>query len=70
MRFLANIVARRDARSSNVQSVFEDYAKQLGLDPVKFKTDFASSETNSAINASIRPRPPFCSTIKRLNHGA
>lgn len=40
--------------SSNSQTVFEGYAKQLGLDVGRYKTDFASSETNSAINTSIR----------------
>jgi protein-disulfide isomerase len=40
-------------QSGSVQTTFEGYAKQLGLDAVKFKADFASSETNSAINASI-----------------
>ena len=39
--------------SSNAQSVFEGYAGQLGLDAAKFKADFTSKETNSAINASI-----------------
>jgi len=39
--------------SSNAQSVFESYAGQLGLDPAKFKADFTSKGTNSAINASI-----------------
>ncbi|MEK7152309.1 MAG: thioredoxin domain-containing protein, partial [Patescibacteria group bacterium] len=37
--------------SNNVRTVFEGYAEQLGLDTKKFKTDFASSETNDRINA-------------------
>lgn len=40
-------------RSGSAQMTFEGYAKQLGLDVAQFKADFASSETNSAINASI-----------------
>lgn len=42
------------AESSTARSTFESYAKQLGLDLARYKTDFASSETNSAINASIK----------------
>ncbi len=42
------------AESGTARSTFEGYAKQLGLDLGRYKTDFASSETNSAINASIR----------------
>lgn len=40
--------------SDNSQTTFEGYAKQLNLDMGQYKTDFASSETNGAINASIR----------------
>ncbi len=39
--------------SRNAQSIFEGYAKQLGLDAAQFKTDYASSKTNSAINADV-----------------
>jgi len=39
--------------SGSAQSIFEGYAKRLQLDPARFKTDFASSATNNAINASI-----------------
>jgi len=42
------------SESGNSQTVFEGYAKQLSLDVGRYKTDFASSETNGAINASIR----------------
>lgn len=39
--------------ASDPKSYFEDYASQLGLDTAKFKTDFASSAVNDAINADI-----------------
>lgn len=39
--------------ASNPKSYFEDYASQLGLDTAQFKTDFASSAVNKAINADI-----------------
>lgn len=42
------------AESGAAQSTFEAYAKQLNLDAERFKTDFASSDTNNAINASIK----------------
>lgn len=42
------------ADSGNPQTAFEGYARQLGLDMNRYKTDFASRETNSAINASIQ----------------
>jgi protein-disulfide isomerase len=38
--------------ANNAASIFEGYAKQLGLDVPKFRADFASSKTNSAITAS------------------
>lgn len=41
------------AQSSNVTTVFEQYASQLGLNVEQFKTDAASSTTNDAINADI-----------------
>ncbi|HSD55903.1 MAG TPA: thioredoxin domain-containing protein [Candidatus Saccharimonadales bacterium] len=40
--------------SDSSQMTFEGYAKQLELDLIRYKADFASSETNSVINASIR----------------
>ena len=40
--------------SINTTRDFEAYATQLGLDIPKFKIDFASSETNSIIQADIR----------------
>ncbi len=39
--------------ASNSQPFFELYAKALGLDIEKFKTDMKSSEVNDAINADI-----------------
>lgn len=39
--------------ASDPKTYFEDYASQLGLDTAKFKTDFASSAINDAINADI-----------------
>lgn len=42
-------VASKDVLSG----YFVGYAKQLGLDVTKFKTDFASNTTNSRINADI-----------------
>lgn len=42
------------SESGAAQSAFEGYAQQLNLGITQFKTDFASSETNSAINASIK----------------
>ena len=40
--------------SPNVAIVFDGYATQLGLDLAKFKKDFASSATNSIIQADIK----------------
>ena len=37
--------------TTNPQPIFEDYAKQLGLDVAKFKADYASDIANSTINA-------------------
>lgn len=42
------------SESGNSQTIFEGYAKQLGLDLERYRVDFASSETNDAINASIK----------------
>ena len=42
------------SESDNSLTTFEGYAKQLGLDLGRYQADFASSETNDAINASIR----------------
>jgi protein-disulfide isomerase len=38
-------------QSSNASSIFEGYAKQLGLNVTKFKKDAASSAVNNRINA-------------------
>jgi protein-disulfide isomerase len=38
------------AQSEKAASVFDGYAKQLGLDILQFKKDFASSEVNALIN--------------------
>jgi protein-disulfide isomerase len=37
----------------SVQPQFEQYAKQLGLNVTKFKTDFASSSVNALINNDV-----------------
>jgi protein-disulfide isomerase len=42
-------VASKDPLSDH----FVDYAKQLGLDTTKFKTDFASATVNNRINADL-----------------
>ena len=42
------------SESDGAQAIFEGYATQLGLALDQYKTDFASIETNSAINASIK----------------
>ncbi len=39
--------------SGSAAAVFEGYAKQLGLNLVQFRADYASREVNSAISASI-----------------
>jgi len=40
--------------SSNVLTIFNGYATQMGLDSAKFKKDFASSAINDTINADIK----------------
>ena len=40
--------------NTNVSDTFSGYATQLGLDLVRYKKDFASSETNSIIQADIK----------------
>lgn len=40
-------------KSSNPTEVFQGYAKQLGLDVAKFKTDYQSDKVNGTINADI-----------------
>lgn len=37
--------------STNARSIFDGYAKEIGLDLNRFKTDFASQVTNNKINA-------------------
>lgn len=39
--------------STNARALFDAYAKQLGLDEAKFKTDYASDTANDAINADL-----------------
>jgi protein-disulfide isomerase len=39
--------------ATNVQGIFEVYAKDIGLDLTKFKQDYASSKVNDAINADL-----------------
>lgn len=41
------------AASSNPKQIFEDYATQLGLNLDTFRTDYASSAINDAINADL-----------------
>ncbi|HSX34442.1 MAG TPA: thioredoxin domain-containing protein [Candidatus Saccharimonadales bacterium] len=41
------------AELDNPQATFEGYAKRLGLAMGRYRVDFAGSETNGAINASI-----------------
>lgn len=41
------------AASNNPENLFSDYAAQLGLNVAKFKTDYASSKVNDAINADL-----------------
>jgi protein-disulfide isomerase len=40
-------------QSTAVNTIFEGYASQLGLDLAKFKTDFSSSAVNETINADF-----------------
>jgi protein-disulfide isomerase len=40
-------------QSTAVNTIFEGYAQQLGLNLEKFKTDFASSSVNETINADF-----------------
>jgi len=42
------------AQAGNPQSIFEQYAKQLGMNIEQFKTDFTSDAVNSAINADMK----------------
>lgn len=42
------------SESGNAPTIFEGYARQLGLNANTYKIDFASSETNGVINASIK----------------
>lgn len=42
------------ASSNTPSKVFEQYAKTLGLDVAKFKTDFASSAVNDSVQADIK----------------
>lgn len=37
--------------TTNPQSIFENYAKELGLDIAKYNADYAAETTNSTINA-------------------
>lgn len=62
--------------SKNPREHFDNYAKQIGLDTEKFKTDFASSRTNDAINADIsaaekvgaQSTPTFVLDGKKINN--
>lgn len=39
---------------TNPNSLFETYASMIGLDAEQYKTDFASTEANDAINADLQ----------------
>jgi protein-disulfide isomerase len=41
------------SQSSNPLSIFQGYAKQLGLNTAQFNTDYSSSKVNDAINADL-----------------
>lgn len=40
--------------SNNPLAIYEQYAKTIGIDTTRFKTDFASDKVNDVINADIR----------------
>ncbi len=42
------------SEAQSVNPYFESYAKQIGLDVNKYKTDFASKEVNAIINADMK----------------
>lgn len=41
------------SNSDNANTIFDSYARELGLDVTQFKKDFASKEVNDRINADI-----------------
>jgi protein-disulfide isomerase len=41
------------SQSSNPLSIFQGYAKQLGLNTAQFNTDYSSSKVNDSINADL-----------------
>ncbi len=66
------------ASSSPLDQYFVNYAKELGLDTTKFKTDYASSAVNDAINADLaafkktgaeQSTPAFFIDGKQINPG-
>lgn len=42
------------AQSTNVATILEDYATQIGLDMEKYRQDFNSQQVNSVINADVK----------------
>jgi protein-disulfide isomerase len=63
--------------STDAYPVFESFAKQIGLDTTKFKTDFASETVNGTINAdlkdgngkSVSGTPTYYLNGEKLNNG-
>lgn len=64
--------------SSNPQTIFTQYASQLGLNTTQFKTDYASQKVNNLINADIdafnktgenMETPTFFLDGKKINPG-
>lgn len=41
-------------QTQDPQSYFDSYAKEIGLDMTKFKSDFASSDVNSVVNKDLQ----------------
>ncbi len=63
--------------ASNPQTVFDQYARQLGLNLTKFNQDYASNSVNETINADmaagnklgIEATPTFILDGKQINVG-
>ena len=65
--------------SRSAETIFTGYAQQLGLNTAQFKTDFASTKVNTAINADVaafkktgndQATPTFFLDGKKLDNGA
>lgn len=63
--------------SSSAETIFTGYAQQLGLNTAQFKSDFASTKVNDAINADVaafkktgndQATPTFFLNGKKLNN--